>query len=147
MQNTIGEYPLFQRLSDEECSLIESNGEWVRARNGQTIIAEERMNKALFIVVEGSVDVRLLDSTGTNIQLASDGPGMMIGEYSFIDGLPAAATAVATTDVGLFVISHVKFRHILETHDRIGRIVYRNLLEVLVKRLREANAELDLFSA
>lgn len=147
MQNTIGGYKLFHRLSDEECALIERNGEWVRARKGQTIIAEQRINKAFFIVVDGSVDVRILDSMGTNIDLASHGPGMMIGEYSFIDGLPAAASAVAATDAGLFVISHVKLRHILESHDRIGRIVYRNLLGMLVERLREANAELDLFNA
>lgn len=147
MQSSLGRYKPFEKLSDQECALIEQSGEWVRARRGQTIIAEQKSNKAVYIVAEGSVDVRLCDSLGTNIELASHGPGMMIGEYSFIDGLPAAASAVTATDAVLFRISHDKLNEILETHDRIGRIVYRNLLGILVGRLRAVNAELDLFNA
>lgn len=147
MQNTLGRFKLFQRLNEDECALIERGGEWVRARQGQTIIVEHRTNKAFYIVIEGSVDVRLSDSMGTDIQLASHGPGMMIGEYSFVDGLPAAASAVPATDSVLFMIRHEKLNEILESHDRIGRIVYRNLLGMLVERLRAANAELDLFNA
>jgi len=147
MQKNLRRYPLFDRLSDDECALIEDAGEWVRARQGQTIIAEQRLNQAVYVVSEGTVDVRISDSVGTNIDLASHGEGMMIGEYSFIDGLPAAASVVAASDVLLFKIKHEMLNEILETHDRIGRIIYRNLLGVLVKRLRASNAELDLFNA
>lgn len=147
MQNKLGRLRLFHRLDERECSLIEERGEWLRARKGQTIIAEQRVNSALYIVISGSVDVRILDSMGTNIELASNGPGMMIGEYSFIDGLPAAASAVTASDAVLFKVRHEGLNEILESHDRIGRIVYRNLLGILVDRLRETNAELDLFNA
>lgn len=147
MQSSLGQFRPFARLSDAECELIEQSGEWVRARRGQVIIAEQKSNKAFYIVVEGSVDVRLSDSAGTNINLASHGPGMMIGEYSFIDGLPAAASAVTATEAVLFRITHDKLNGILESRDRIGRIFYRNLLGILIERLRESNAELDLFNA
>lgn len=147
MQNNLGKYQPFERLSDEECALIEQNGEWVKARKGQIVIAEQKTNRAFYIVAEGSVNVRISDFTGANIELASHGPGMMIGEYSFIDGLPAAASAVTATEAVLFRITHQKFNEILENHDRIGRIFYRNLLGILVGRLRAANAELDLFGA
>jgi CRP-like cAMP-binding protein len=147
MQNTLGRFKLFHRLSEQECALIEAGGEWVRARTGETIIAEQRANKAFYIVIEGAVDVRLSDSVGSSIELASHGPGMMIGEYSFLDGLPAAASVVPATESVLFMISHDKLNDILENHDRIGRIVYRNLLGILVDRLRATNAELDLFNA
>lgn len=147
MQNSLAQYTPFRGLSDEECGLIERSGEWVRARRGQIVIAEQKSNKAVYIVAEGSVDVRLSDSAGVNIDLASLGPGMLIGEYSFVDGLPAAASAVTATEAVLFRITHEKFNEILEGHDRIGRIVYRNLLVILVARLRAVNAELDLFNA
>lgn len=147
MQNSLGQYKPFERLSDEECALIERSGEWVRARRGQIIIAEQKANRAVYLVVEGSVNVRLSDSAGTSIELASHGPGMLIGEYSFIDGLPAAASAVTTTEAVLFRITHDRLNEILESHDRIGRVVYRNLLGILVGRLRAVNAELDLFGA
>jgi len=147
MQNKLGRYRLFHRLNDEECALIERSGEWVRVRKDQTIIAEQKTNQAVFIVMEGAVDIRIFDSVGTSIELASQGPGMMIGEYSFIDGLPAAASAVPSRDSVLFMIKHDKLNEILESHDRIGRIVYRNLLGILVERLRASNAELDLFNA
>ncbi|MFZ0487259.1 MAG: cyclic nucleotide-binding domain-containing protein, partial [Arenicellales bacterium] len=108
MQNTLGRFKLFHRLSEQECALIEAGGEWVRARTGETIIAEQRANKAFYIVIEGAVDVRLSDSVGSSIELASHGPGMMIGEYSFLDGLPAAASVVPATESVLFMISHDK---------------------------------------
>lgn len=147
MQNSLGRYKLFHRLNDDECAMIERSGDWVRVRKGQTIIAEQRPNQSVFIVIEGRVDVRISDSVGTNIDLASHGAGMMIGEYSFIDGLPAAASVAPSTDAVLFAIRHEKLNEILETHDRIGRIVYRNLLGIWVERLRASNAELDLFNA
>lgn len=145
MQNTLGRFSLFHRLSEQECALIEHGGEWVHVQKGQTIITEQQANRAFYIVIEGSVDVRISDSVGSNIELASHGPGMMIGEYSFVDGLPAAASAVSATDSVLFMIRHDRLDEILESHDRIGRIVYRNLLGMLVERLRATNAELDLF--
>lgn len=61
--------------------------------------------------------------------------------------LPAAASAVTITESLFFIIHHDKLNGILEKHDRIGRIVYKNLLAVLVERLRASNAELDLFRA
>jgi len=147
MQSKLERYKLFHRLSQTECALIERQGEWVRARQGQTLIVERRPNEAVYIVDQGRVDVRLSDSVGTTIDLASLGPGMMVGEYSLIDSLPAAASAVAASDAILFRIRHAKLNELLEANDRAGRIVYRNLLGILVERLRAANAELDLFNA
>lgn len=145
--SSLADNRLFHRLNEHECALIEHAGQWVQARKGQAIIAEREVNRALYLVMEGSVDVRISDSMGTSMDLATHGPGMMIGEYSFIDGLPAAASAVATSDSVLFMINHERLNAMLEKYDRIGRIVYRNLLAVLVERLRASNAELDLFCA
>lgn len=148
MQNhSLGGNRLFHRLNEHECALIEHAGQWIQARKGQAIITEGKANKALYLVMEGSVDVRISDSMGMSMDLATHGPGMMIGEYSFIDGLPAAASAVATSDSVLFMIGHDRLNTMLEKYDRIGRVVYRNLLAVLVERLRASNAELDLFCA
>jgi len=145
MTSLIAHLRPFQRLNDEECALVEDAGNWVRVPGGRQFITEQQCNDAMYVVARGSVNVRFSDSIGTSLDLAAQGPGMVIGEYSFVDGQPAAASAVAAEDSVLFMIGHRRLEEILEQNDRIGRIVYRNLLRMLVERLRAVNAELDLF--
>lgn len=145
MSRTLTSFDLFQGLTEEDCQLIENNGKWILAQQGQMIIAEHQSNDSLFLIAEGAVDVRLTDHMNYEIVLARHGVGMMIGEYSLVDGLPAAASAVPSADSVLFAIPHEKLNQIFAQNDRIGRIVYKNLLKILVRRLRDANAELDLF--
>jgi len=70
--------------------------------------------------------------------------GDCFGEYSMIDKSPASASIGALTDGELMRITETDFDHILTTHDHIAKIFYRNVLHILIQRLRMREKEYDL---
>ena len=62
-----------------------------------------------------------------------------------IDDQPSSASAEALAPAKLCFLSKAEFRRLVERHDRLGRIVYANLLRYLVSRLRSKDKELDIF--
>ncbi|MDY6993003.1 MAG: cyclic nucleotide-binding domain-containing protein, partial [Pseudomonadota bacterium] len=70
--------------------------------------------------------------------------GALIGEYSFIDNQLASASVRALQTGTLYKISREDFTKIVESSNRMGKLVYKNLLRSLVTRLRRNNEETDL---
>ncbi len=94
------------------------------------ILSEGSPTDGLYVVLEG--EIRL-------------GPGRCLGEYGVIDDRPSSASAEAVAPAKLCFLSKAEFRRLVERHDRVGRIVYANLLHYLVSRLRGKDKELDIF--
>ncbi len=79
----------------------------------------------------------------TKVKLATECEGNFFGEYSFFDSQPASASVVVTQAGELIKITKSDLDSILENNDHIAKIVYLNILRVLVKRLRHINKEYD----
>jgi len=78
------------------------------------------------------------------VPLANLKPGDYFGDYSFIDSKSPNTRVLATEPTELFQLRHHELKALLEFHTDIGYTIYRNLLNNLVARLRDSNAELDL---
>ena len=113
---------------------------------GQTVIAEGEINTNLFVVLRGGVEVCLPDRDDrfTPVKLARLGPGSCVGEYSFIDEHPASAAVVALEKTELFVLSNERLSRVVAGAMSLERTLYRNLLVLMIERLRENNAVLDM---
>ena len=61
-----------------------------------------------------------------------------------IDNQPSSASAQALTAARLCLLATSELRRIVDQNDRIGKIIYANLLRFLVSRLRAKDRELDL---
>ena len=70
--------------------------------------------------------------------------GDLLGEYSFIDSQVASASVRALEDGELYTISRDDFYSIVDSSNRVGKLIYRNLLQALIIRLRHYNEEADL---
>ena len=70
--------------------------------------------------------------------------GDCLGEYSLIDNKPASASIVATEPCKIFQISRQKFMKIITNSNTIEKTVYKNMLEVLIKRCRQSDSDLDI---
>ena len=77
------------------------------------------------------------------MKLIIDNEGDFFGEYSLIDSKPASASVIATQAGELIKITKHNMDNILENNDRIAKIVYLNILKILVERLRHINREYD----
>ena len=142
---------LFHGLSEEDLSFILSNGTRKIFNTNEALIKEGQQDHSLFIIIKGHVEVILPKSINglqmeraTQIKLGRMAQGDFIGEYSFIDQQPASASVLALEPCEVFEITKPEFEKIINTSDRLAKSIYKNMLRVLIKRIRDINKELDM---
>jgi len=149
-RSILAESVVFAQLSPAELDLILGSCRLVDVPATHTLLTEGRRGDGLHVILEGRIEFYLPDRAGGGVRRPSRvrlnvlGPGRCFGEYGVIDDRPSSASAQAVTSSRLCFLSAEEFRSIVNQHDRIGRIVYANLLRFLVDRLRAKDRELDL---
>ena len=98
------------------------------------------MDRSLFIVLEGTVEIRLDDGPE---HVATIGPGEVFGELALIDGLPRSATAVCAQRARLIQIAQEDFHALTRRDPTLGMAIYRNLARSVGSRLRQANLHFE----
>jgi hypothetical protein len=122
---------LFQRLSNDDLAYLAQIALEVSFDRGDEIILEGEIGDALYILVEGSVEV----CKGT-MQLAILREKEPFGEMGILDSEPRSATVRALDDLLLLRIDRDAFDALMEERMEIARSV----IHVLLQRLRLANA-------
>jgi len=87
-------------------------------------------------VEDGLLKVTMVSRSGSERILAFLGRSAIVGELSIIDGLPRSASVVALRDAALSFLSRAAFEEFAEKHPE----VYKSLVTLLAKRLRETDA-------
>ena len=141
---------VFQQLDPAELDPVLAAARVIARAPGELVLSEGTPGDGLYIVLEGEIEVFLPERAAsgarrpTRVRLNRLGPGRCLGEYGVIDDQPSSASAVALTAARLCFLPKAAFRRLVEHHDRVGRIVYANLLRYLVSRLRGKDQELDV---
>lgn len=146
----LAESVVFAQLLPAELDVIIASCELIDVSAGQTLLAEGQKGEGLYVILDGEIEFFLPErSVGgvrrpSRVRLNVLGRGRCFGEYGVIDDKPSSASAQALTAARLSLLPTGELRRIVEDNDRIGRIVYANLLRFLVSRLRAKDRELDL---
>jgi CRP-like cAMP-binding protein len=146
----LAESVVFAQLSPAELDVIIAACELVDVSPGQTLLSEGRKGEGLYVILDGEIEFFLPERSveglrrPTRVRLNMLGAGRCFGEYGVIDDKPSSASAQALTAARLCLLATGEMRRIVEQNDRIGKIVYANLLRFLVARLRAKDRELDL---
>jgi CRP-like cAMP-binding protein len=141
---------VFRGLTLDELEPVLSASEVITRKPRDLVVREGTVGDGLYVVLEGEVEVFLPEQAAGGGQRASRirlnrlGPGRCLGEYGVIDDQPSSASASAITATRLWFLPKAEFRKLVERHDRVGRIVYGNLLRYLITRLRGKDKELDI---
>ncbi len=110
----------------------------------QSVAAEQMVFMAgdpgdgCYRVEEGLLKVSVVGSGGEERILAILGPGAFVGELSMIDGAPRSASVSALRDSKLSFVS----RAVFETYGQSNPEVYRQVMTLLARRLRDTNSAL-----
>lgn len=102
-------------------------------RNGDSIFREGDKAECLYVIQQGSVDIRLGNRT-----LDTLGAGDIFGEMALIDGAPRSAGAVATGDVTVMPVDEKQFLFLVGHTPHFAL----NVMRVLAARLRNMNKAL-----
>ncbi len=115
---------------------------------GLSLLDEGQANSRLFILLKGSVSVKLPKRARrvSEVKLATLGAGDIFGEYSLFDGQPVSATVFAVQDTRVAWIEKTALDAFVDGHREAGRRFYETITRVLVGRLRAKDAELDVIS-
>jgi len=142
---------VFRGLSEEHLKMVSENGNIAAFQKKETILKEGQIGHPLFIVIQGQVEVVLPKEAGgmdlervTRIKLSKLAQGDCIGEYSLIDKKPASASVIAVDHCMLFEIPRSNFEDIINVSDFLAKIIYKNILLIIIERARDSNRELDI---
>ena len=138
---------LVDGFSSTQLESFNNEGERISVNSGDILLHQGDSGKYLYLVLNGKLEVYFPSGSErfTAITLAIRNSGDYFGEYAFIDADPVSASVKATQPSELFMITHDSVYLLFKSDPDMGRMVYRNLLINLVKRLRRTDKELDFF--
>lgn len=132
---------LFDDCSDSDVRKVINAGLLNSYHPGEHIFWKDDAGQALYAIVAGRVEIRL-PKEGEEVVLAELGHGEIFGEMALISGELRTASAVAASELELFVLNESELGWLMTKYPKIAVNLLRNLLRVTADRLR---GELERF--
>ena len=132
-------YSLLDHPSFEEGTV------WTRRKikADETLFSEGDVGTEVYLILKGSVrvvgNVDLDDNRTVHPGFSDLGEGQVFGELPMFDGEPRSATVMALTDCELAVLEGEQLMAFLDAHPELGYPIFKELIHLLVGRLRQAN--------
>ena len=127
--------------SNEDWAKLLTYAETRRFRAGEVIIRLGEMDRALYLVYDGRLDVLIPYGGGPSLRrFTTVGAGSVIGEQAFLDGKPRSATIRAASDGELLRLSFEAFELLAAREPELARAFLFDLGRILSLRLRQTNA-------
>lgn len=141
-RRTLAGVRLLGGLDAEGRAVLERRCLWRRYRSGERVFERGSEGREVLFVVEGTLNIVSFSPIGSDLVLATAGPGSTIGELAAIDGQPRSASVVAIEDALLAVLPSEVFVDLLK---RNGEIAFRLIqsLAGMVRRVDERVVEVS----
>jgi len=138
---------LFQGLETADLQSVFRHGKVIKLPASGILLEENQKNEHLYVLLHGTMEVFLPanDTRFDRVPVTNLGPGDCIGEYSFVDDRPTSATVAAVEESALFRIQRDEFLDLMQENKGLGMVVYRNLLLMMIGRLRQSNEDMGFF--
>ncbi len=126
-------FPILAEAGEAAITRLLSEADWFGLPGGVELPRDGENDKAVFLVVAGSLSVFVKDETGQPRCVATVRAGEMVGEMAVLTGEAHSATLIAARDSELLRLGPRAFDSLLSRHPR----VMLNLLKLVLRRLRE----------
>ena len=124
------------KIGPEALEFIQGVGEIQIFNAGDRIVSQHEQGDAMFLIIEGSVDV--IRDIGVGQQfLAKLERNRSFGEVALLTNSPRTASVTAQTKVRLIKITKENLAHLSTENPRIAMQIYRILAESLAQSLRQ----------
>jgi CRP/FNR family transcriptional regulator, cyclic AMP receptor protein len=134
----LGDLALFRGLSSAE--LVRLNDVLGRTRfpARAMMLTETQLGEVVYVVLEGTLKVSIVQASGQEMALALLGPGEVVGEIALADRGGRSADVTALEPATLLWLDRTVFGQLRRDIPALTE----NLLALLARRLRLANAQL-----
>ncbi|MFB2973513.1 Crp/Fnr family transcriptional regulator [Aerosakkonema sp. BLCC-F183] len=149
IENLLTQLLILKGLSKQQRQKILEIGEIQQYQYGEHIFDEGTENHALYIVLEGKVDIFIDPAFQANVEkgtiklqkVAEQIEGTSFGEISLIDQFPSSESAICVSkNVKILQISQESFTKLSQEHPEIGYQIFQNIGTNLYNKIRERNA-------
>ena len=134
---------LFSKCDAEELEILEAHMDSKAFAVGETIIETGSRADELYVLTNGSVEVRLPLGGGRYQRLDVFSAGMSFGELAFLDGSTRSADIVAMAPVDCRVIDRSFFDSLGKRYPALKAKILNEISLQLCDRLRQANIEIS----
>jgi CRP/FNR family cyclic AMP-dependent transcriptional regulator len=131
----LGRIQLFSTLDERELTTLGERVEIIEAPAGATLFHTGDPGSALYVLLEGEVELFMKNATGDRMLLERLTPGAFFGEISLLDGGPRTASALCTQALRAIVVDRGDLEHFLA----ICPTAAIDLLSAMGRRLRETS--------
>jgi CRP/FNR family cyclic AMP-dependent transcriptional regulator len=125
---------LNEGLQDEDLLWLFQVGKEKIVKPGTAIVHQGIRPNAIFVVIRGGFSVGV--ETLADEPLARLGAGELIGEISFLEGLPASATIVADEESAVLVVDDRALNERVRENTAFAARLYRVFALITERRLR-----------
>jgi len=125
---------------DWEC--VVSYTEHMRFKNGETVIRSGELDRSLYFVTDGRLDIMLPQPNGAERLVRTISAPAVIGEMGFVENRQRSMTIKGMTDGELLRLDYESFERMAQEHPRIAQNLLFELARVLSLRLRWATQAL-----
>ena len=136
----VKDIPFFSELEEDEFSLVTQRFGVYKAESGATIFKEGSQSSQLCLVAKGAISIFKQITSSEQLQVAEIKAGGSIGEMGMLDGEPISATAIASVDSIVFVISGTDFKRLIFENKDIGVKLLWKIGRIISVRLRKTTS-------
>lgn len=134
--------PMFSGLSRAEIEIVAKYLRAYKARQGAVIFKEGEKGSFMCVVLDGRVDILKETHGRERKKVAVVRPGKSMGEMSLLDELPYSATALASEDTTLLMLTKMNFEKLAEEQPVLCNLLLRQLARLMSLRLRQTTGVL-----
>jgi CRP-like cAMP-binding protein len=127
IMNQVTRTELFRDIDEADCKTLAASARPMDVPCGSVIFAAGDPADAVYILASGTVEIH--DASDGSRPLARLGPNEVFGWHSTLTGAPTSDTAVATTDVSLWILPKDSRDGLLRSSSTYVQTVHRRLRE------------------
>lgn len=110
--------PVLAHFSQGGLERLAASGAWLALQPGEVLFQAGDPGDAVYVVVDGEVEVRNSTPDGRDVRLVALGPGALVGEMAALDGGPRSADVAATRRARLWRIARSAMLAALEAEPK-----------------------------
>lgn len=134
--------PMFGDFTRQEINAVARYLRAYTAKKGSVIFKEGEKGQFMCVVLEGRVDILKETQERERKKVAVVRPGKSMGEMSMLDELPYSATAQASEDSTLLMLTKMNFEKLSKEQPVLCNLLLRQLARLMSLRLRQTTGVL-----
>ncbi|WP_417514306.1 Crp/Fnr family transcriptional regulator [Minwuia sp.] len=128
--------PLLMALDHKDAMRFLRLATIIKCGKGENIVASGEVGNEMFVVLQGSVDVR-----GNGHRLSTFGRGGIFGEMAYLNAQPRSADVVAREPSEILVITQDTMKASMEKMPDVAARILFNLSLILIERLKDTTTK------